>query len=365
MSIKDKLQIILITYNRFHHVKKTFEQFILADNSPIKNFDILVLDNNSTDNTKNYITQIMTYHSNVKYSKNKYNLGISGNIAKAMETADKEYLWIICDDDIYDWSNWDEIEKAIENNTEIICAARYAIPETNINQPEYQLLQLTFVPAIIIKTSVFNDTNMRNSFDNIFTLFPHLFPVVSCINKNTTIYVVTKAIVNNGMNFKNTDCSYIRGVQSNDLCQRTRTMTWITGYANVCSMIQNEKLKHKSMLCAINFIHGNFAKFCKNMHALYFEKKNWFQIIDVSSQLDLISKIRLFFSLFRRHFVGACTENDNFVIRLLLFKIKFKIKKYIEDDYIVIDFNFMKFKKHVEKKYILLSIFNREFKIRK
>ncbi|MEA5000780.1 MAG: glycosyltransferase family 2 protein [Endomicrobiaceae bacterium] len=364
MSIKDKLQIILITYNRFQHVKKTFEQFILADASPVKNFDILVLDNNSTDNTKNYIDQLISSHSNIKYSKNKYNLGISGNIAKAMEIADKEYLWIICDDDIYDWSNWNEIETAIENNEEVICAARYAVPTSKKNQTEYQLLQLTFVPAIIIKTSVYNDTNIRNSFDNIFTLFPHLFPIIPFINKNKEIYVVNKAVVNNGMNLKNTDCSYIRGVQSDELCQRTRTMTWITGYANVCSMIQNKKIKHKTMLCAINFIHGNFSKFCKNMHALYFEKKNWFQIIDVISPLDTASKLKLFFSLLRRHFIGACTENDYFVIRMLLFKIKFKIKKYIENDYIVIDFNFMKAKKHIGNQNILLNIFHREFKIK-
>jgi len=364
MSIKDKLQIILITYNRFLHVKKTFEQFILADTSPVKNFDILVLDNNSTDNTKNYVDQLMNSHPNIKYSKNKYNLGISGNIAKAMESADKEYLWIICDDDIYDWSNWDEIETAIKNDKEVICAARYAIPESKKDQIEYQLLQLTFVPAIIIKTSVYNDTNIRNSFDNIFTLFPHLFPIISFINKSKTIYVVNKAIVNNGMNLKNNDCSYIRGVQSDELCQRTQTMTWITGYANVCSMIKDSKLKHRTMLYAIKYIHINFSRFCRDMHRLYFEKKNWFQIIDVSSQLDLITKVRLLSSLFRRHFIGANIEHDHFVIRLLLFKIKFNIKKYIEGDYIIIDFNFMKAKKHIEKQNILLNIFHREFKIK-
>ena len=114
MSIKDKLQIILITYNRAKHVQKTFEQ-LLKDISPVKFFDILVLDNNSTDNTKEIVEEFQKKYANIKYSKNRYNLGISGNIAKAMEVASKEYVWIIADDDKFDFSNWNEVEYAINN----------------------------------------------------------------------------------------------------------------------------------------------------------------------------------------------------------------------------------------------------------
>jgi len=361
MSIQDKLGIILITYNRKNYLQRTFDQ-IFADNSPIKNFDITILDNKSTDGTSELIEQYGKNFPNIKHIIHNHNIGGNANIVRAFELASKEYIWVLCDDDVYDWSNWGEVEKAIYNNENIICLARYALHDSK--KTEAIILQLTFVPANIIKTSLLNGSMIKSMYDNIFAFFPQLLPTIYAVNNKLKIYVVEKPIVHNGMDPRAIDSGCQRGTEKQYMSQRSLTMTWITGYANLCSMIQNKKLKHKTMLCGINFIHGNFSKFCKNMHALYFEKKNWFQIIDIISPLDTVSKLKLFFSLLRRHFIGACTENDSFVVRLLLFKIKFKIKKYIEGDYIVIDFNFMKAKKHIEKQNILLNIFHREFKIK-
>ena len=46
MSISEKLDIVLITYNRKESLKNTLEQ-ISTENSPIKNFKITILNNNS------------------------------------------------------------------------------------------------------------------------------------------------------------------------------------------------------------------------------------------------------------------------------------------------------------------------------
>jgi len=358
MNIKDKLQIVLITYNRRKYVERTFEKFILPDKSPVKYFDIMVLDNNSADDTENYVKSLTNRYPNVKYQKNKYNIGISGNIAKAMEIADKEYLWIICDDDKYDWSNWNEVEQAVNKNEDVICVARYAIPEEKIDCTEYHLLQLTFVPAIIIKTSVYNDTNIRNSFDNIFTLFPHLFPIISLINKNKKIYILNKPIVDNGMDVINTDSSYIRGVKSDALCKRTRTMSWITGYANVCSMIQNKELKHKTMICAINFIHNGFKKFCKDIYFTYFEKGNWMQITDICLALDTIHCLKLFFFaslIYIKHkILYSYSQGDKLYINFLW--IKFKFKKYKDQKHTIIQILGIKITKNSQTKKISFSL---------
>ncbi|MDR1123783.1 MAG: glycosyltransferase, partial [Elusimicrobiota bacterium] len=178
MKIKDKLQIILITYNRKKYVERTFNQLFAGD-SPIKDYDILVLDNNSDDGTAEYVQKVMIERKNLKYHKNKYNLGLSGNIAKALETANKEYLWIICDDDLYDWNNWSEVESAINKGEELLCVARYILPNDKKDDPAYQLFQMTFLPASIFKTDLLNDTVMMNTFSNIYTLFPHLCPIIS------------------------------------------------------------------------------------------------------------------------------------------------------------------------------------------
>ena len=56
MSIKDKLQIYLITYNRKIQLEHTLKQ-ILAKDSPIRNFDITILDNASTDGASELIDE--------------------------------------------------------------------------------------------------------------------------------------------------------------------------------------------------------------------------------------------------------------------------------------------------------------------
>lgn len=54
MNIKNKLQIIIITYNRAEKLNKTLIQ-LLENDSPVKEYNILILDNNSTDNTSDLV----------------------------------------------------------------------------------------------------------------------------------------------------------------------------------------------------------------------------------------------------------------------------------------------------------------------
>ena len=278
MSIKDKLQIILITYNRAKHVKKTFEQFFF-EGSPVSDCEFIVQDNNSTDNTREIVEEFAKTHSNVKYVKNKYNLGLSGTIARAMEYANKEYVWIIGDDDIYDFSNFDEVEKAINNDEKMICISRYAIPDDKKDNIAYQLFQLTFITGGIYSTSLFNDTTIRNAFDNIYTLFPHLLPIIKFINDGGKIYVTDKAVADNGFKLEEKDCSYIRGIKNaSELSKRTVFMTWILGYCNTVNLLNNKGLVSECIERAISYPDifktlDNFFEYLlylENNHISYF-----------------------------------------------------------------------------------------------
>ena len=88
MSVADKLGIVITTYNRAEHLKRTLAT-LLADNSPVKDCQITVQSNHSSDETPNVVRSLQVAHPNLLYRENPYNLGISGNICKAMELADK------------------------------------------------------------------------------------------------------------------------------------------------------------------------------------------------------------------------------------------------------------------------------------
>ena len=231
MATADKLGIVITTYNRAEYLKRTLAT-LLADDSPVKDCQITVQSNHSSDDTPNVVRTLQAAHPNLRYRENPYNLGIAGNICKAMELADKEYHWNLCDDDRFDWQNWDEVEREIDNKTPVICASNYMIPEKYRTRVDYQLGQMGFVPAVIIRTDLYTDTTIRNSSDNIFTLFPHLVPIVTLLNAGGKIHVLSREVVTNGWD-GGTDRSFLRGARPNIIFHRSRTMTWMVGYANI------------------------------------------------------------------------------------------------------------------------------------
>jgi len=294
MSIADKLGIVITTYNRATHLKRTLTT-LLASDSPVKNCQITVQSNHSSDDTPNVVKAMQVDHPNLLYRENPYNLGISGNICKAMELADKEYHWNLCDDDCFDWSGWAEVENAIMDKVLVICASNYMIPESHKADVDYQLAQMGFVPAVIIRTELYTDTTIRNSFDNIFTLFPHLVPIVSFLNAGGKIHVISREVVTNGME-QGTDCSYLRGARPDIIFHRSRTMTWMVGYSNIIANLADRKLARRCFHTVIagdhSFRSGYFAFLSQCLFA-FRGRENRMQLEDLMSQCRIWLRVAL------------------------------------------------------------------------
>lgn len=238
MSIKNKLQIIVITYNRAKFLDATLKQ-LLADNSPVKDFDITVLDNNSTDDTAALVKAYRKEYGNLKHIKNKYNAGLSGNIIKAMETASKQYLWILCDDDNYNWSAWNEVEKAIELDYDIIMTSH--TPNFRSEEIPYLLNEMCFLPSAIYNTKHINDTVIRNAYMMAYNLFP--FHALSCkiINEEGKIFIPQGRLVLQSSEEK----SHQVKKENKDLFYRTNTFSLLWGYVDSYRMIKDKKLREQ------------------------------------------------------------------------------------------------------------------------
>lgn len=275
MSVKDKLQIILITYNRSAHLQETLSA-ILADDSPIRDFDITVQDNRSTDGTADVVRAFQGLHPNLKHLVNRHNVGGDGNIAKAIERADKEYLWILCDDDKYDWAGWHGIEDAIRRGEPLICAATFNLGKDHRDDVVYQIHQMTFVPSIIYKTALFDDTTLANVFNNIFTHFCQLVPVITHVNHGGMVHVVEHGVVESGRD-TSTDI-LTRGAIRDEVFVRSRTITAPVGFANMAVNLKDRRLALRCLPVLINgehhervgyfrffvsvfeYLHGNLAR---------------------------------------------------------------------------------------------------------
>lgn len=301
--IKDKLQILLITYNRIAYLKRTFEQ-ILAENSPIRDLDITVLDNASTDGTSELIEEYCQKFPNLKHIRHKINIGGNANICRAFElgaASNKEYIWVLCDDDKYDFSSWNKVEEEVENKTDIICLANYVFKNPDCyNLKKYQIFQLTFVPAGIYRTELITNSVLMNMYDAIYTMFQQSCITISAINKNKKIKVLEKPVVFNGLHFddKCESIEFTRGTDNEkEVLKRRKDTKWILGYSNVLSLLNDNKLTGKCMETAIQYkdIYGSITKFCYDVcyFFLRFKRDGLNYFLEIWQVLNLRLKLSL------------------------------------------------------------------------
>jgi hypothetical protein len=248
MSSQEKLQLTIITFNRSRHLARTLATFT-AEDSPVRGHDILVLDNASTDDTREVVAGLQQQFPRIAYQRNPYNIGANANIARAFETGRKDYLWIVADDDLYDWSDWPEVEAAIERGEQAIIISRMELP-AEPNPPASRVLhQAALVSACVFSRSLLNATVFRNLYDNVHTMFPHLIPLVHLLNDGGRFHVIRGQIVKHGSYENQTaeDTSWSRGVAEAKLYRKARSMSFEVGFALAISHLQDARLRHETL----------------------------------------------------------------------------------------------------------------------
>ena len=317
-KVKDLLDIYIITYNRASKLEETLKQ-IFSDKSPIREFDINIIDNNSTDDTALVINNYQKKYSNLKYIKNKYNIGGNANIVKAFYKASKDYVWILADNDNYCWDSWSEVEDSINKKFDAIIVATYECPKFDIAQ---LFLQTTFLPGVIYRTSNIDDTVIGNMEFNISNMFPHLALSAKLINEQKAFHILNKPIVLIGSNNdEKGNYTYTRGY-TGFVHPLQKGMNWISGYANSLYLIKNSKIR--------NYIitHNRYCTELTSAKLFFYKDKasdnNLFNLFCVFCVLSPLDKFRFLI---------------NFILYLTLYKIIFisrqDIFKFEENKHII------------------------------
>ena len=199
--LKDNLDIFLITYNRRPYLEVTLNS-IFAQDSPLNKYPITILDNNSNDGTEELCRDFATRYQNLTYIKNKKNVGLSGNICKALENASRKYYWIICDNDEIDFTSWPEIEKAMEEDYDLIMTSVDYNCDKVEDKRSFALAQSTFLPACIYKTEYLTDDVLVYALTDIHTILPHVCVACNTINHNGKIYIPKTSVITLTSNVK-------------------------------------------------------------------------------------------------------------------------------------------------------------------
>ena len=180
-----------------------------------------------------------------------------------MESATKEYYWILGDDDFYDFKDWQKVEDAINRGEKVISIFKPEVYKSDLPA----LIQCsTFVAANIVSSSLLNNTVITNAHYTTHTLFQHLAPIISHINHGGNIFASNSRIVYDDFEQRG-ESSYLRGYASDDIFYAN--MSWITGFALVVSNLKDKNLRADTLKFAMNYMYGGTYKCLKGLAENY------------------------------------------------------------------------------------------------
>lgn len=91
------VSVILPTYNRKEYISRAIDSVI---NQSYKNWELIVIDDGSTDKTKNVLTSYMSQFSNIKYFFHS-NRGVALSMNKGIDLSSGDYITFLGSDDEY------------------------------------------------------------------------------------------------------------------------------------------------------------------------------------------------------------------------------------------------------------------------
>lgn len=167
LHIEPKISIIITTYNRKKQLEECINSILMQK---YFNYEIIIVDDCSNDNTEEYITDIFK-DKRIKYFRNEENLGASESRKKGYLKSRGTYI-IFCDDDDYYIDNYffAECIRILEKKQiSMICANSYIKYE---KENIFKFLQLNFPKEIssyeYLKNFQFNYLKPNSTFCCIF-----------------------------------------------------------------------------------------------------------------------------------------------------------------------------------------------------
>ncbi|HOV91100.1 MAG TPA: glycosyltransferase family 2 protein [Syntrophorhabdaceae bacterium] len=180
----ERLEPVLITYNRAKYLERTLNYFY---NAGLTSMKLHILDNNSTDNTREIVMQYQNKWPFLKYHKNKYNIGGNANILRAIEIVDSEYSWVIGDDDEWYLDDLNELMEQLKKGDADIIRLGWLVSErskgkmlfaTDLTASEKMFFaSVSMISATIVKRDLFK-RYLPEAYMNTGDAYPQLVPFI-------------------------------------------------------------------------------------------------------------------------------------------------------------------------------------------
>jgi glycosyltransferase involved in cell wall biosynthesis len=103
------VSVLMITYDRASYIESAIKSILDQDYG---NFEVIIMDDASTDNTEAIVRELKSIDPRIKYFKNAHNMGIPQNRNMGLAHASGKYVAILDSDDL--WSDKTKLRKQVE-----------------------------------------------------------------------------------------------------------------------------------------------------------------------------------------------------------------------------------------------------------
>lgn len=104
-----KVSVIICSYNRASLLPRAIDSVLSQD---FKDFELIIIDDASTDETEALISSYVAKDSRIRYYKNDFNIGIVNSRNQAVNLAKAEYIAMLDSDDW--WLKNDKLSKQVK-----------------------------------------------------------------------------------------------------------------------------------------------------------------------------------------------------------------------------------------------------------
>ena len=114
--MKKNVSLLIVSYNVCQYIAHAIDSILKSD---LDNFEIIIIDNNSYDNTVSYLKERYDHLRQIKIIQNKENVGFGKAVNQAANIANGDYYLILNPDTIIQEETISILKDYLDNNPNV------------------------------------------------------------------------------------------------------------------------------------------------------------------------------------------------------------------------------------------------------
>ena len=138
------ISIAMATYNGAKYIREQIDSIL---NQTIQDFELVICDDCSTDETPEILHKYAQQDDRIRVNINEYNLGFKKNFENVIRKCNGEYIALSDQDDIWLPKHLEILLDKMTGETQLVCGSPIFVNERNEELPrKYDYLKKDFVP---------------------------------------------------------------------------------------------------------------------------------------------------------------------------------------------------------------------------